>query len=202
MKISIPNVKDLKFLAKGKRAVVYKGFLNGIPVVVKKEKPDIKAKGRIKNEARWLKILNKYQIGPRLYFSGKDYVVCQFIEGDTILRWIPKSKKSEIKKIIIEVLEQCRILDQLGINKKELHRPLKHIIIKKHPVMIDFERTYRTKRPKNVTQFCQFIFSISNILKEKGIKIDKEKLKKLLINYKKRMREKDFIKIISFFKKI
>ena len=47
------------------------------------------------------------------------------------------------------------------------------------------------------------LFSIiAHIFSQKYLSIDKEKLKRLLINYKKRMREKDFIKIISFFKKI
>jgi len=56
-----------------------------------------------------------------------------------------------------EILRQCFILDKLKLNKMEMHHPLKHIIINKKINLIDFERTYKTEKPKNVTQFLQFL---------------------------------------------
>ena len=93
---------------------------------------------------------------------------------------------------------QCKVLDDLGINKEEMHHPVKHILIgKKDIVMIDFERCSFSEKVKNVTQFIQFITStnLSKILNEKGIFFDKEKLRDVAKNYK----EKREIKLEDIF---
>ena len=60
-----------------------------------------------------------------------------------------------------KLFKQAHILDKLGINKEEFHRPLKNVIIKKYnqPVLIDFERCHYSNSPKNVTQLVQFMVS-------------------------------------------
>jgi len=61
------------------------------------------------------------------------------------------------KKVFSEILKQCKTLDELKINKEEMHKPLKNIIIKNNkPILIDFERCHYTLRPKNLNQFKQF----------------------------------------------
>jgi predicted Ser/Thr protein kinase len=65
--------------------------------------------------------------------------------------------------------------------------PYKHIIVRDEiPIMIDFERCVHTNKPKNITQFIQFLCKLSNILKSKDINIDTERLKGIAINYKKK----------------
>ena len=145
----------MKYFSKGKRGKIY---LQG-KIAIKKA-----ARNRIKNEVYWLKILNKSNIGPRLISYKNNYFKYKFIKGDFILDFINKNEKIKIKKILINILKQCRILDKLKVNKKELHNPVKHIIINKRVNMIDFERCYKTDKPKNITQFCQFI--LSNHLKK------------------------------------
>lgn len=192
------EVKKKLYLAKGKRSVVYSGFLGKKRVVIKIEKKT-DAKNVIKNEAKWLKLLNKHGIGPKLYKEGKNYIVCEYIKGDRIIDWLKKNKKNRTLKILKEVLKECRTLDKLKVNKKELQRPVKHIIIDKKARMIDFERCKKTEKPKNVTQFCQFLMStnVSQILKKKGIEIDKKKFIKLLKEYKKEQTEKNFKRILN-----
>ena len=34
--------------------------------------------------------------------------------------------------MILDVLEQCFVMDKLGINKLEMHHPVKHVLIKKN----------------------------------------------------------------------
>ena len=162
-----------RYLTKGKRGKIYleKG---------KKKKKSLPK--RVKNESSWIKILNKYGVGPKLVEVKKDYFKYKFTEGEFILDYF-KSKNP--KPIIIAVLKQCRVMDKLKVNKLEMHNPHKHIIIKnKKPVMIDFERAYETKKPKNVTQFCQFIMSrkVYEIIK---YKINKRELISILKTYKK-----------------
>jgi len=57
-----------------------------VKVAIKVKRKSSLAKGRIKNEAKWLKVLNKKGIGPQLLFAGKDYLVEEFVDG---LRRIP-----------------------------------------------------------------------------------------------------------------
>ena len=88
------------------------------------------------------------------------------------------------------------------INKLEMHNPCKHIIIDKKPVMIDFERCYFTNKPKNVTQFCQFIMSnkLILLLKHKKIKMNRKKLIASVKIYKKTYNKKDFNNILKLLK--
>ena len=72
---------------------------------------------------------------------------------------LPVDVKVNNVKILKAIMEQCKIMDNLRINKKEMHKPLKNIIItkKEKPVLLDFERCCFTNRPKNANQFKQFL---------------------------------------------
>jgi len=187
-----------KLFAKGRRGLIYINYFKGKKVIIKEKNPSSLAEGRIKNEGDFLKKLNKYKIGPKLVRTGKNYVMYEFVKGDFILDFIEKKNKARIMKILKEVLEQCFILDELKINKLEMHHPVKHIIIDKKPVMIDFERTYYTENPKNVSQFCQFLMLISKLLKKKKMLVDKKKMIDLVKKYKEDYSEKKFKEILKF----
>ena len=177
-----------RYLTKGKRGKIY---VEG-NTAIKKSLPK-----RVKNESSWLKILNKYGIDPKLIEVKKNYFKYKFIKGDFILDYF---KSNNSKPIIIDVLKQCRMMDKLKVNKLEMHNPYKHIIINnRKPVMIDFERVYKTQKPKNVTQFCQFLMS-KKVLDIAKYRINKKELIKLLKQYKKNQTEANFKKIISYFK--
>jgi predicted Ser/Thr protein kinase/methylase of polypeptide subunit release factors len=201
-KLEKKQLKEIKVFAKGHRGLLYRAKLNKKDVVIKTKLPESKAIGRIENEAKWIKTLNKKNIGPKLLFSGKMYFVYEFVEGDFIVDFIEKSKKHEIIRVIKEVFMQLYKMDKMNVDKEEMHHPLKHIIVDKKPVMIDFERCRITKKPKNVTQFCQFITSTSmeKLLKKKGIKIKKQEMIKNAVNYKKDISKKNLDKIISLLK--
>lgn len=146
-----------KLYARGKRGLVYTFNKNNKILAIKIKNPKSKAEGRIQNEVYFLKILNKYNIGPKLLFHGLDYFCYEFIEGKDIKQYLKQNKK--IPKIVLNnIMKQCKIMDKLKINKEEMHRPLKNVIIKNNkPILIDFERCRFTERPKNVNQFKQFL---------------------------------------------
>ena len=178
----------MKYLTKGKRGKIY--IDKGIAKKVSSNKT-------IKKEVYWLKLLNKHKIGPELINFKKNYFKYKFAEGDFILEYIEKFDKNKIKKALIGILKQCRILDKLKINKLEMHHPVKHIIIGRKAVMIDFERCYLTDKPKNTSQFCQFIMNTSRELNRKNIKINKKKLINKIKIYKNNQNEKNFKEIIN-----
>ena len=185
----------MKQIAKGQRGIVYRMG----QTAVKKPNPKTSLPFRIENEAKFLRLLNKYNIGPKFIKFRKDELSMEFIDGDLIIDYIEKSSKEQVIKVLKGVLKQCYILDKLKINKYEMTRPYKHIIVKKHkPVMIDFERCKFVDNPKNVTQFVQFMASsrITHLLK-KNICLDNTKLLKLASKYKKTHSKKDFKQILA-----
>jgi len=173
----------MELYAKGKRSFIYTFKIDGKKIAMKVDNGKVQ---NTKNEVKWLNILNKKGIGPNLLFFGKDFFVYDFVEGKPI-----KDLKRKNKKVFIEVLKQCRIMDKLKVNKLEMHKPLKHVLIGKggKVTMIDFERCYKTQKPKNVSQFCAFLV--------KYFKYD-TKLLDLAKKYKDSYKEKDFKAIINF----
>ena len=196
------KISEIRYLAKGHRGLLFTGIYKNKKIAAKIKNPQSAAFGRIANEAKWLKVLNKYGIGPRLLQSGEDYFFYEFIKGDFIVNYLKKSGKSRIKKVIRYIFLQMRKLDELKIDKEEMHHPTKHIIVNRYgPFLIDFERAHKSYNPKNVTQFCQFVTGghLSGILSGKGIKISKNKSIKLAKVYKKQQTTKNFKSILKFF---
>lgn len=170
----------MEYLAKGHRGIVYLDYYNGKKICVKIEKRGL---GRVKNEAKFLKLLNNIGIGPKFisYKNGK--LKYYYVPGVEI------SKKFN-NKIALGVFKQCYKIDKLGIDKFEMHHPLKHVLIGKKIVMIDFEKCKFSKNPKNVTGFSQFV----------SRKLCVKNPVKLLRDYKKNYSLESFKKIISYFK--
>lgn len=192
-KMEFPEkLKNVQYFAKGKRSIVYTGVYNKTKVAIKTKNPESKAIDRLGNEANYLKLLNKHKIGPKLITFGKDYIIYKFVQGELFIDYIKRNKDF---KIIKKILEQCRTLDKLKINKLEFTHPIKHIFIERNKItIIDFERCYKTNNPKNVTQFCQFLIN-SDIFNLKN-----QEFKQILIKYKKEQNNKNFkeiLKIIS-----
>jgi putative serine/threonine protein kinase len=125
----------------------------------------------------------------------------EFVPGIFLTEFIEKSKKSDIKKVLIKIFEQMYQMDKLKITKFEMHKPYKHIVINKtKPILLDFERCHKDLSPKNVTQFCQCITHMEKKLKNKGFKIPKQKIRKLAQKYKNNMNQANFNTIISLIK--
>jgi putative serine/threonine protein kinase len=177
------EIKNKKYFAKGKRSIVYIGLYRNKEVIIKKPKSNLNT---IQHEAKFLKILNKHKIGPKLIYHNEEILIVEYVKGSRIIDWLKVNNKNKIKIILKKILDECKLLDKLKINKKELTNPYKHIIINKNPIMIDFERCRFVENPKNLTQFCQFLMSknVYEIFKEKKLNFDKISLMKELKKYK------------------
>jgi len=204
------KIKNIKYFTKGHRGLLYIGDCEIVDrksrkavikkVAIKAKNPQSGAIGRIENEAKWLRILNKRGIGPNLLSADKECFVYEFIDGDFILERLKNSSKTQIQKIIRQIFKQLSVLDCLKVDKEEMHRPLKHIIISGNkPYMLDFERAHFSNKPKNITQFCQFITSgyMNQILGNKKIYIDKNKIIRLAKIYKINPNSINFKKILD-----
>lgn len=173
--------------AKGKRGLVSVAYIGKRKVLVKERNPS-SAVDTIAHEAEMLKAVNRKAIGP-LFIAYRDgALVREFIDGPEFMDWIPGASKARIKRALELILEQCRALDLLGINKQEMTHPRKHVLMRgDEPVFIDFERARKTENPKNVTQVCQWITGgeMSLLLSQKGISIPREAMLAHAKAYKK-----------------
>jgi len=183
------GVKDLNFFAKGHRGLVYKGLWDRnslikthfakkeeVDVAIKIVNPQSKARERLVNETKWLKVVNKKGMGPKLYYYKPDFLILEFINGIPLPKFIETETKKEgknskkVKDILTRLLEQAFILDKLKINKEEMHRPNKNVLVTKDNkvILLDFERCYESEKPRNVTQFCSFLIHQDFLEQEKG----------------------------------
>ncbi len=176
-----------KYFTRGKRGILYKGKFKGKDVVLKMEKRGL---GRINNEIFWLLKLNKVGIGPKLLFSGSGWFIYSFVKGKPLNEWVVGKSKVRIVKVFRQILLKCMVLDKLKVNKYEMHRPFKNVLIFKDKVkMLDFERCKVSLKPKNVTQFCQFVIST--------LKLDRSKILPFVRDYSKDFSEKSFRKLVK-----
>lgn len=163
------GVDNVTYLARGKRGVVYTGQYRKKKIAIKIKRATSKALNTISKEAKWLKELNKHDIGPAYLFHTTRYLAYEFVEGKYLKDLVGKRKLGAILK---KILDKCYTMDTLNINKEEMTRPLKHTIVKGHHVtLIDFERTHKVKEGHNVTQFCQFLRAHADELGLDGKKI-------------------------------
>lgn len=182
------------FLAKGKRGEVFLRKSDNKTLLVKRRNPK-SVVDTIANEAMYNALLNKQGIGPKFisYDAGSGELVREYIDGLEFRKWLPRAGRKEILAVLISVMQQCKVMDDLGVVKEEMTRPWKHIIItpEQKAVLIDFERCKESSLPKNVTQYCQFLTStkMSLVLRDKDIVINKEEMIELAKRYKKNIKE-------------
>ena len=197
------NIKSIRYFAKGKRGFIFIGRHKSKKIAIKTKNPKSDAVLRIENEAKFLKILNKKNIGPKLLFHEKDFLAYEFVDGIIFTEFLKSKKagKEVVSKAIKNIFGQLFEMDRLNINKEEMSHPVKHIIIsnKNNPVLLDFERAHYVKNPGNVTQFCDFLMSkrVSSLLKSSKIKINKNRIIQLAKRYKGCIKKSNLNKIIS-----
>ncbi len=147
-----------------------------------------------KKEVKFLTILQPFKFVPTLYFIDESNlrIVMEFINGIRIGDFIRYEGENRIREILAKCYDICYLLDLLGIQKEELSKPEKHIIIRGNNVFfVDFERGLLRDKPANVTQFSAYVISrVSNF-----VDLDVEKLKIFTRDYKRSRRFEDFVKI-------
>ncbi len=186
------QIENLEIIGEGWRGIVYRGKFKGKDLAFKvaSEKqfiPNIQKEGKI------LKIVNQYGIGGKLFLTGEDFIAYQFIQGKPLKKVIDEKNG---KIIISQLLKQARILDRVGINKEEMHRPYTNVLVDNslNVYLIDFERARQGKNIQNVNQLLQFILT-------EGYRylppFDRGKLIEFAKIYKKDKTEENFKKILS-----
>jgi len=209
-KLGISHVSFTGPLRIEKCNILGKGYV-GIVVLVKKEKEIFALKIRrtdsprknMTDEARLLRIANKIGIGPKFIKNSKNFLIMEFIDGEKIIDWVKKSKikSKDLRSVINNVLRECYLLDNAGLDHGELSTIDKHVIVgKNRNTIIDFESSSTKRKSSNVSAATQAIFIGTGLAKiiRKKIKIPrKDKIIRLVRHYKKMRTEESFNELLQ-----
>ncbi len=203
--IGSTKLDGLNILGKGCTAIVFAAETVYGRAAVKVLRVDANRK-TLENEAKFLKIVNEHDIGPKLYHTSKEFIIVEYVEGKRIGEYIRelrgKGVSKRLKKLVKAMLEQAYVLDQNRIAHCELSNPLKHIIIDKNekPVIIDFESATSNKKYSNLTALAQSLF-IGGKISPKIRRImnirDTEKIVTALKEYKTKMDFESFKRVLE-----
>jgi len=151
--------KNLKYFARGRRGFVYTGVYKNKKAAVKIKRKDTKVQITVSNEARFLKLANKINIGPKFIKELDEAIIYEFTEGKYLKDAIVTAGKKTKISLLAQYLKQALALDKANIAKQEMQRPLKNALVDKKGkiVLIDFERARRTTNTHNTAQALQFI---------------------------------------------
>lgn len=203
------TVFNMPVLGKGFVGIVVVARISGAGarVALKIRRMDADRSG-MQHEAEMLKLANKIGVGPCLIGASVNFLLMEFIEGLLLPKWAETLKgrrtAKRIRSVLRDVLEQCWLLDDAGLDHGELSHASKHIIIKADdkPCIIDFETASTTRRKSNVTSICQYFFigsQLAKSLKMKIGKIDQHVLIAALTSYKNNRTRRNFEDILEIF---
>jgi len=171
------RVSNVSVLGKGCVGIVLVARVNKEKVALKVRRLDAD-RSVMRHEAEMLEKANSVEVGPKLLGFTGNMVLMEFVDGFLLPEWLGKRVgKRLVKEVLRDVLEQCWLLDSIGLDHGELSHAPKHIIVDRsnRPFIVDFETASVNRRPANVTSICQFLF-ITDIAEEVAGKIgDKDK---------------------------
>ena len=195
------QVSNVSVLGKGCVGIVLIAHVNKRKAALKVRRVDAD-RSMMRHEAEMLGKANSIKVGPKLLGYTDNMVLMQFVDGFLLPEWLRKRiGKVQVKKVLRDLLEQCWLLDSIGLDHGELSHAPKHIIVDRAntPFIVDFETASVNRGPANVTSICQFLF-ISGIAGEVAGKIG-EKNKKTIIEvlrfYKKSRTRKSFETVLE-----
>lgn len=183
------RINEMRVLGKGGAGVVVAALVNGDECAVKIRRVDASRKSLL-HEAEMLKKANSVGVGPRLIKAEADFLIMQYIEGETMEDWLMRQANlDEFRELLLKLLTQCYALDKIGLDHGELTRAKKHIrVVDKNPYILDFETASTSRRPKNLTSVIQYVFmreELKPYLPKEYSKLNVSELQSKLRAYKK-----------------
>ena len=198
------SVSNMSVLGKGCVGIVVVAYTEKQKVALKIRRLDAD-RSEMRHEAEMLRKANTANVGPKLFGASENFLLMEFIEGLLFSKWVSALKgrgaKCRIRKVLLNILEQCWRLDMIGLDHGELSKAPKHIIVDEmgKPYIVDFETASVNRRVSNVTSMCQYLFigsEVAKTVKRRLGYIDKDALIKSLKNYKQQHNRLNFEDIL------
>ena len=200
------KIGNLSILGKGYVGVVVSACTEMGKAALKIRRTDADRE-TMKHEAEMLKIANSVSVGPKLIGFTQNLLLMEFIEGFLLPLWIERVKGERnavkrIREVLRSILEQCRRLDEAGLDHGELSRAPRHIIVdnEDNPWILDFEAASNTRKVSNVTSICQFLFlkgKIADLISEATNYTVEDKIISFLRRYKRKRTQRNFNEILK-----
>jgi putative serine/threonine protein kinase len=198
------TVFNVPVLGKGFVGIVVLARVDSGLVAVKIRRIDADRSG-MQHEAEMLRLANKVGVGPCLIGFSVNFLLMEFVEGYLLPKWLEnlrgRGTTRRIRSVLRDVLEQCWLLDEAGLDHGELSHASKHIIVKANdkPCIIDFETASITRRKSNVTSICQYLFigsQFAKSLKKKMPRINRQALIHALKSHKNNPNRRNFEQLL------
>lgn len=155
------SLNGLPILGKGKTSIVAASYFNDRLAALKIRRTD-SSRSSMNHEAEKLRLANIVNVGPKLLDSSHNFLIMEFVEGEYFQDWLPKlgpPQKRTLIRVVKNLLQQARKLDEIGLDHGELSRASRHIIIKyESPVIIDFESASSMRRATNLQSLINYLY--------------------------------------------
>jgi putative serine/threonine protein kinase len=154
------NASNVPVLGKGYVGVVVVAYVNGQKLALKMRRID-SDRLDFNHEAKMLQKANAIDVGPKFIAVSNNFLFSQLIDGDLLEDWLETYKdKALIRKVLVDIMEQCWRLDESGLDHGEISKASKHLLVDKanKPFIVDFETASVVRKVINVTSVCQFLF--------------------------------------------
>lgn len=147
---------------------------------------------------------NSIGIGPIIIDYSENFILMEFINGFKIIDLCKKNiKPSQLRKLMVTLLEQCFRMDQIGLDHGQLSNLNNHVIVSQNvPVIVDFETSSVKRKSNNVTSAVQSLLmssQFSNKLTQLNDAYDTKVIIRLLKEYKEFKSRDRFEKITEIF---
>jgi len=155
------EVAGLRVLGKGHVGVVIACEWKGRSAALKIRRTDADRES-LEREAGILSEANKWGLGPQLYAFSRDFIVMEELVGERLVDWLAGSsaiEDREFRRVLSNVCDQARLLDEAGIDHKELSDPRRHVIVQSdgRARLLDFETAGVGGMKRNVNSLIQFL---------------------------------------------
>ena len=190
---------NLRVLGKGCVGIVVLVRANGRRAALKIRRVDAD-RATMRHEAQMLEMANSASVGPKLFTASKNFLVMQYIQGQTLEQWLTHhSGRKEKRRVFREILEQCWRLDRAGLDHGELSWAAKHVIVARSgkPTVVDFETASEERHPANVTAISQYLFLSGARQQGSALLARRQKLIERLRSYKKDRNRTNFENILK-----
>lgn len=197
------KIAMIPVLGKGHVGVVVAAVHKGREVALKIRRVDADRE-TMHSEAEMLRKANSLSVGPQLLGRSDNFLLMELVEGKNLREWLGGEMDAvQVRRVLRELLEQCRRLDEGRIDHGELSRAHRHVVVTAsgQARLIDFETASMSRRASNVTSIAHYLFfnkenseAVQRVLGE----IDVIGLQSKLGRYKKDPTEESFKEILEY----
>lgn len=184
-------VKGLSIAGKGWVGLVLRARIGSRICALKIRRTDAD-RSTMESEARLQIIANSAGVGPCIEAHTKNLIAMQYAEGQSIAQWVRTASVNEARRVARSVLEQCYLLDNIGLDHGQLSRLDRHVIVpdksEDSACIIDFESASMARKTNNVTSAAQSMFlhgTVANHIRMLLGETDKDKAIMKLREYKR-----------------